>query len=106
MLDPEIPASGHFWQVALLLGRPNLNEPTSSGPLAPGPASLASQFFAAESAALKCGIQRGLRWTAHMLGVETSDNDVESGEDRCMENQRVVRLIPWKGARKLIVRIF
>jgi hypothetical protein len=35
MLDPEIPASGHFWQVqwqvALLLGRPNLNEPTSSG---------------------------------------------------------------------------
>ena len=65
MFDPEIPASGHFWQVqwqvALLLGRPNLNEPTSSGPLAPGPASLASQFFAAELATVKCGIQRGLQ---------------------------------------------
>ena len=29
-----------------------------------------------------------------MLGVETSDDDVESGEDRCMENQRVVPTYP------------
>ena len=81
MFNPEIPASrrdgisgntpcrktlsGHFWrgqwQVALLLGRPNLTEPTSSGPLAPGPPSLVSQFFAAELAIVKCGIQRGLQ---------------------------------------------
>ena len=41
-----------------------------------------------------------------MLGVETSDDNVETGEDSCAENQRVARLILWKGARKLIVRIF
>lgn len=47
--------------------------------------------------------REGCKKGAHRLIVESSDVCVESSEDGQLNIQQVTELIPWKGARKLII---